>query len=70
MTDTTPEMEILFRERLMARSGEERLRMASSMFDSARRMILASLPPGLSPAEQRMRLYERLYGSESPFDER
>jgi hypothetical protein len=53
----------------MARSGPERMRMASSMFDSARRLILASLPQNLTPAEQRLRLRERLYGDELCRDE-
>ncbi len=62
MTDTPPEIEKLFRERLMALTGEQRLRMAASMFDSACRMVIASLPLDLPPAERRERLIERLYG--------
>ncbi|HZS08297.1 MAG TPA: hypothetical protein VFD58_25915 [Blastocatellia bacterium] len=62
--DTTPEVEKLFREMLMARSSEERIRMAASMFDTAREVIPASFPPGLTRAEIKSRLFERLYAEE------
>ena len=52
------------RDKLMARSGEERFVMGAQMFDSAREMVKASLPPGLSEAEQRRQLFKRLYGKE------
>jgi hypothetical protein len=48
----------------MARSGEERFVMGARMFDSAREMVKASLPPGLSIAEQRRELFKRIYGKE------
>lgn len=34
---------------LLAKSGAERMRMSSGMFDSARRLMLASLPKNLPP---------------------
>jgi hypothetical protein len=64
MTDTSPEIERIVRDKLMARSGEERFVMGAQMFESAREMMKASLPPGLSEAEQRRRLFQRLYGKE------
>ena len=48
----------------MARSGEERFVMGAQMFDSAREMVKASLPPGLSEMEQRRQLFKRIYGME------
>ncbi len=66
MTDTTPEVEKIFREMLMARSSEERIRMACSMFETARAIILASLPPGLSETQVKRRLFERLYAEDLP----
>jgi hypothetical protein len=62
MTDTPPEIERTMRDRLMALSGEERFVMGADMFDSAREMIKASLPAGLSEAEQRRQLFKRTYG--------
>ena len=62
MTDTLPEIERIMRDKLMARSGEERFVMGAQMFDSAREMVKASLPPGLSEMEQRRQLFKRIYG--------
>ena len=64
MTDTPPEIVRIMRDKLMARSGEERFVMGAQMFDSAREMVKASLPSGLSEAEQRRQLFKRLYGEE------
>ena len=54
----------MMREKIMARSGEERFIMGAQMFDSAREMIKASLPKGLTEMEQRRLLFERIYGKE------
>jgi len=64
MTDTPPEIERIIRDKLMARSGEERFVMGAEMFDSACEMVKASLPRGLSESEQRQQLFKRLYGKE------
>jgi len=62
MNDTSSEIEKRVREMIMARSGAERLMMGSSMFDAARRVVLASLPKDLPDAELKRRLFERIYG--------
>jgi len=62
MTDTPPEIERIMRDKLMARSGEERFVMGAQIFDSAREMVKASLSPGLSKAVQRSILFKQLYG--------
>jgi hypothetical protein len=64
MNDTTPDIAAIVRERLLARSGAERVAMGSQMFDVARTIALASFPPGLSEIETKRRLCERLYGNE------
>jgi hypothetical protein len=64
MNDTSPVIEEMVRARLLARSGAERVLMGSRMFDTARAMVLASFPPGLSEIEVKGRLCERLYGHE------
>jgi hypothetical protein len=66
MNDTPPEIAEMVRARLMARSGAERLRMGVEMFEAARRMVLVSLPPELSPGERNRRLFERIYGFPLP----
>lgn len=62
MTDTTPEVARLVRTLSARKTGAERLAMAASMFETARTMVLASLPPGLPEREMRRRLCARLYG--------
>jgi hypothetical protein len=68
MNDTPPEIAELVRQRMMARSPEERFLMGVRMFDAARDMVLASLPAGLSSAEMKRRLFERIYGQSLPSD--
>jgi hypothetical protein len=67
MTDTSPEIAELVRQKLMARSAEERFVMGVRMFDAARAMVLASLPTGLSPQDIKRQLFQRLYGQPAPF---
>jgi hypothetical protein len=64
VSDTPPEIEQMMRGKIMARSGEERFIMGAQMFDSAREMVKASLPRGLSETEQRRLLFKRIYGKE------
>ena len=66
MTDTAPEIAELVRQKLMARSAEERFLMGVRMFDAARAMALASLPAGLSAEELKRQLFQRLYGQPLP----
>jgi len=62
MDDTTPEFRRLMRERFHALAPVERVRMCADMFDTARRIVEASLPPGLDPEERRYRICRRFYG--------
>lgn len=68
VNDTSPEFERMYQERLMALSGEERLRMGADMFDTAvalmRAGIAAQSDRSLSEVEIRERLLERLYGND------
>jgi len=62
MNDTPKEIEDKFREMIMARSGAERLIMGCQMFDTARAIIIASLPKDLPDEEFKRLLFERIYG--------
>jgi hypothetical protein len=64
VTDTLPDIEHAVRREIMARSGEERFLMGAEMFESAREMIMASLPKDLPEAERRRFLFKRIYGKE------
>jgi hypothetical protein len=64
MNDTSPEIFRIVREKILARTGHERLTMGSQMFESARAMVLASFPPDLPVIEIKRRLCMRFYGNE------
>jgi hypothetical protein len=60
-------MDARYREMLLARSGEERLRMAGSMYATARALVIASIlekDPSASPARLRQAIFLRFYGHE------
>lgn len=61
MTDTSPEITDLVHTRLMAKSGPERFMMGVRMHEAARRMVIASLPTGLSPQDFRQQFLRRMY---------
>ena len=58
MKDTPPKIEGMARRMLMARSGEERLMMAVQAFESARTMMEASLPRGLSKISGNVKYFD------------
>lgn len=68
MNDTDPEIARLVRQRMLELSGSERVMMGCSMFDTAKAMIVASLPEGLTPLEIKEQLCRRLYGDEIDVD--
>ncbi len=64
MKDTSPEVERKFREMLLQRSGEERLKMGCSMHAMAQALVRASVlerDPQASPATLRRALFLRFY---------
>ncbi len=73
MTDTPPEVERRYRELLLRRSGEERLRMGCSMHATAQALVRASVlerDPATSPAALRQALFLRFYGGDFDADSR
>ena len=62
ITDTSPEIAAAVRDRIMKFSGAERFIMGARMFESARAVVLASLPKDISESESKRILFERLYG--------
>ncbi len=62
MSDTSLEFSRLIAARYAGMRPEERVRIAAEMFDTARELVLASFPPGLSATEVRRRLCRRFYG--------
>ena len=67
MKDTSAEMEEKFIEVVMSRSGQQRLKMGCSMFDSAKKIAEASIlaeTPEISAADLKKRIFNRIYGFE------
>ncbi len=70
MNDTSPTAQALFRRMLMELSGEERMLMGFEMHESAREIVLASLPAGMSEGERRRQLFLRFYSRDFDREER
>ncbi len=67
MNDTSPEVEAIYRRMLLAKSGAERVRMASAMFKDARRIVESSIraaDPGIDEVGLRQAVFLRFYGHE------
>jgi len=67
LTDTPPDVQARFDELMRRRSGSDRVRMMSEMFDFAKALVLSNLREshaGASDAELRVLLFDRLYGAE------
>jgi len=66
VNDTSPEMEKMVAERYRLMTPERRMKIASSMFETARAIIESSLPLDLSRRERRLAFARRLYAGELP----
>ena len=66
MTDTSARIAAMVAERYRQMTPDERMRIASAMFDTARAIVESSLPPNLTRWERRLALARRFYGSELP----
>lgn len=67
MNDTQPDVEEQFAALFRQRSGSDRVRMACEMFDLARALMVANIKaqhPGIADAPLRVKLFERMYGSD------
>lgn len=66
MNDTSDKVAAMVRARHEAMTVEERLRITSQMFETARQFVEASLPSHLSHYERRLAYIKRMYGNELP----
>ena len=67
MKDTTLEIESHFNRMMMEKTGQERLKMGFSMFEMARRQVVASIMnqnPDSDPRQIRKSLFLRFYGQD------
>lgn len=68
MNDTSAEIRRIQFEMMSRLSTNRRIELACEMFQTAREMIIASLPPNLSEKEFKKQLYFRTYGEHLPED--
>jgi hypothetical protein len=66
VNDTSPEMDKMVAERYKLMTPDRRMRIASSMFETARAIIESSLPLNLTRRERRLAFAKRLYAGELP----
>jgi hypothetical protein len=66
VNDTSPEMDQMVAERYKLMTPDRRMRIASSMFETARAIIESSLPVNLTRRERRLAFAKRLYAGELP----
>ncbi len=67
MNDTHPDVAIRFRELMMRKSGEQRLLMGCSMYDTAKQIVRSAIynsRPGITDAELKKEIFLRFYGQE------
>ena len=67
MDDTSEEIKRRYKEMLMSKTPLERLRMASRMYDSAKKLAIAGIlkeRPHLDTSQLRGQLFLRMYGSD------
>jgi len=67
VNDTAPEIARRYRELLMSKTPEQRLRMGLAMYDTARALAESGIRaqyPDISPRELKKQLFLRFYGND------
>ena len=72
MLDTHPEVYVRYRDLMMSKSGQERLLMGCSMYNTAKQIVrnaISNNRPGITEEEMTKEIFLRFYGKEfSPSD--
>ena len=67
MNDTHPDIAVRFKKQMMSRSGQQRLLMGCSMYDTAKSIVRSAIlaqHPEIAPEELRKEVFLRFYGRE------
>ncbi len=67
MNDTHPDVAIRFRELMMRKSGEQRLLMGCSMYDTAKQIVRSAIynnRPDITDTEMKKEIFLIFYGQE------
>lgn len=73
MRDTSTRIEQRYKEMLLSRTPSERLRMASRMYDSGRKLVISGIQKRrqqLTASQLRGQFFMRMYGSDFSATER
>lgn len=73
MKDTSPDIEELYRQRLLALPGRKRFLIGDSMYSAARQVVVASIKSKndrLTAKDLKRSLFLRFYGHEFSLEER
>ena len=68
MNDTPADIQRIQFEMMRKLSSNQRIELACEMFQTARELIIASIPKNLSEQEFKKQLYFRTYGEHLPED--
>ena len=66
LADTPDDLNKHLFDRMMAKTGEERLIIGCSMNDAARKLVWSGIPEGLDESKRRELFFLRFYGSSLP----
>jgi len=67
MFDTHPDVAIRFRDLMMSKSGQQRLLMGCSMYDTAKKIVRSAIynsRPEITDQEMKTEIFLRFYGKE------
>ncbi len=67
MNDTHPDVAVRYRDLMMSKTGEQRLRMGCSMYDAAKQIVRSAIynsRPEITDAEMKREIFLRFYGHE------
>lgn len=67
MNDTHPDVAVRFRNLMMSKTGQQRLLMGCSMYDTAKQIVINAIcnqQPGITDAEIKREIFLRFYGPE------
>jgi len=67
MFDTHPDVAIRFRDLMMSKTGQQRLLMGCSMYDTAKKIVRSAIHnshPEITDEEMKKEIFLRFYGKE------
>jgi len=67
MFDTHPDVAVRFRNLMMSKTGQQRLRMGCSMYDTAKEIVRSAIynsRPEITDEEMKKEIFLRFYGKE------